>query len=434
MFTERQNLLLALLREQGRTTGDALAATLQVSKRTVYRDLGALIEAGIAIRTEGGPGGGIWIDEPAQTRTAPITAISTTEEGLPSADDGETIEDAIARYERTANPESSPAPEYANREDVGGRDVTAEQPAVPNLPAAESVTEPARELSIDPVAHWFDQAFGKREVTVPVVVEVSRPVEVEEGEDVPPASTVLRSEDAHAGISAPTAAAPAVSVNLAAVVRERIFLDASGWWQEEMPSQMVVDLLQEAIFTNRMMRVQFHASSANDVYAGMGTTVRVIEPYGLVAKAGVWYLVSRQGTHFVADRLSRIATAEQLSGRFERVAGFELETWWSRSGDQFARGNEQYRFTALVRKNRIEFLRMYVGGRVQVDAVDAQWSRARLEVASPEAAVMIVLGLGQDAVVIEPDELPLFVRRAAAGRPLHEVASPARPTPNYALG
>jgi predicted DNA-binding transcriptional regulator YafY len=138
--------------------------------------------------------------------------------------------------------------------------------------------------------------------------------------------------------------------------------------------------------------------------------------------------------HFVADRLSRVASAEQLSGRFERAAGFDLETWWSRTGDQFARGNEQYRFTALVRRNRVEFLRMYVGGRVQVDTVDAQWARARLEVASPEAAVMIVLGLGQDAVVIEPDELPLLVRRAAAGRPLYEATTPHRPTPSYALG
>jgi predicted DNA-binding transcriptional regulator YafY len=424
MFTERQNLLLSLLREQGRTTGDALAATLAVSKRTVYRDLGALIEAGFPIRTEGGPGGGIWLDEPVQASTiltepeptvAEIEPVSRAEDGdyraFPAHTDSVDAEittfafdesDILEDASPVAEPEDSP-------EESGLHEVAEQTPAV------------------DPVSHWFDQAFGRQQVEVLAVTTQTVPVD----DDVPlPTSASARQSQ----IAPVAEGAPPVAVNLAAAVRERIFLDASGWWQEEMPSQVVVDLLQEAIFTNRMMRVQFHATASSDTFAGLGATTRVIEPYGLVAKAGVWYLVSRQGTHFVADRLSRVASAEQLSGRFERATGFDLETWWSRTGDQFARGNEQYRFTALVRRNRVEFLRMYVGGRVQVDNVDAQWARARLEVASPEAAVMIVLGLGQDAVVIEPDELPLLVRRAAAGRPLYEATTPHRPTPSYALG
>lgn len=458
MFTERQNLLLSLLREQGRSTGDTLAATLGVSKRTVYRDLGTLIERGVPIRTEGGPGGGIWIDETAQVSAEqqhPASAVAD------EAD--ETIEEAIARYERSLQAESQ---EEAAQEEVAEAflDEEEDEPVAvavnetaawaqeeshgaavhaeaPEVAASEPASEHVAERAEDSVAHWFDQAFGKRTVSVPVVVQQEQPADDEEIEPEAPVAAISSVPAAAAYTPAPEAvpsatpaAAQPASVNLATVVRERIFLDASGWWQEEMPSQMVVDLLQEAIFTNRMMRVQFHVTPGSDNFAGLGATTRVIEPYGLVAKGGVWYLVSRQGTHFVADRLSRIASAEQLSGRFERAAGFDLETWWSHSGDQFARGNEQYRFTALVRRNRVEFLRMYVGGRLQVDTVDAQWARARLEVASPEAAVMIVLGLGQDAVVIEPDELPLYVRRAAAGRPMYEATVAHRPTPSYALG
>lgn len=449
MFTERQNLLLSLLREQGRSTGDSLAETLNVSKRTIYRDLGALIEAGVPIRTEGGPGGGIWIDEPrpaASTTDNGELETNGEAEAQPEvafdARSGRTItiaeaEEAWLRSQAESNPDAEQPPDD-QPEPQDAPALAAAEPDIAPVDEPAPIEEPApeKEPVHDPIAAWFDAAFGRRATDAPFIAESPRspvpsaPEAPVYSEPAPAASPAA----AHPAVVAPINSTPGLTVNLAATVRERIYVDASGWWQEEMPSQVVVDLLQEAVFTNRVLRVQFHPSGADDGYAGLGATTRVIEPYGLIAKAGVWYLVSRQGSHFVADHLSRIASAEQLEQRFERVSGFDLQTWWNQSGAQFARGNENYRFTALVRKNRVEFLRMYVGGRLQVDTVDAQWARARLEVASPEAAVMIVLGLGQDTVVIEPDDLPLYVRRAAAGRPLHDTSLPARPTPSYALG
>ncbi|MGH3150455.1 MAG: helix-turn-helix transcriptional regulator [Streptosporangiaceae bacterium] len=58
MRADRLLSLVLLLQARGSVTGRDLAAELEVSVRTVYRDLGALAAAGVPVITESGPGGG----------------------------------------------------------------------------------------------------------------------------------------------------------------------------------------------------------------------------------------------------------------------------------------------------------------------------------------------------------------------------------------
>jgi predicted DNA-binding transcriptional regulator YafY len=58
MRADRLLSILLLLQARGRVTAQALAKRLEVSERTIYRDLEALGSAGIPVYAERGPGGG----------------------------------------------------------------------------------------------------------------------------------------------------------------------------------------------------------------------------------------------------------------------------------------------------------------------------------------------------------------------------------------
>ena len=63
MRADRLLSIMLILQGQGKLTAARLAETLEVSRRTVLRDINALTTAGVPVYSESGPGGGVYLDE-----------------------------------------------------------------------------------------------------------------------------------------------------------------------------------------------------------------------------------------------------------------------------------------------------------------------------------------------------------------------------------
>ncbi|MEZ3178406.1 WYL domain-containing protein [Streptomyces pimonensis] len=111
---------------------------------------------------------------------------------------------------------------------------------------------------------------------------------------------------------------------------QRFHLDAPNWFHEPDTPELL-PAVADAVWDDRRITARYRR--------GEHDTERELEPYGLVLKAGVWYLcarVSGQGS-FRVYRIDRFTAVEAGAERFEREPDFDLPAFWEERAEQFAR-------------------------------------------------------------------------------------------------
>jgi predicted DNA-binding transcriptional regulator YafY len=192
-------------------------------------------------------------------------------------------------------------------------------------------------------------------------------------------------------------------------VRSRFLVDSPGWYMqgEDVPYLRQV---ADAVWRSRVLEVRYRRWKApTDVE-------RRLEPYGLVLKAGRWYLVAGPGPRtFRVDQILRLEVRDE---GFAVPDDFDLPGYWQRYQREFEA--RLYRERAVVRVAPDAASRLpgaMASAVAEHGSVDAGgWVRAEVPVESLDHALRAFLALGTDIEVLEP--AALRTRMAATARAL----------------
>ncbi len=195
------------------------------------------------------------------------------------------------------------------------------------------------------------------------------------------------------------AALPPALANQVGQVQSRFHLDAATWYgaADEVPFLQAV---ADAVWRGRALSVRYRRwKEPTDVD-------RRLEPYGVVLKAGRWYLVAGPGSPRTY-RVDQILRLTELEDEFAIPASFDLAVYWQRYKSEFLhrlyRGEATVRLspTALSSLSGPETEAVTRTGSAEPDG----WTRAVLPVESTDFAVRRFLALGPEIEVLGPPQL-----------------------------
>lgn len=184
-------------------------------------------------------------------------------------------------------------------------------------------------------------------------------------------------------------------------MRQRFHLDAPGWYHDGDSSDHL-EAVADAVWHQRILSVR---------YEGWTREVeRRLEPYGLVLKAGKWYLVANAGRGARTYRVNQIRELTVLPETFAWPSDFDLALYWREHIAEFR--TRLHRGEALVRlsPDALELLPHLMGRAVAEAAAagDLQedgWVLARVPIETETHAEREFLRLGAGAEVLEPASL-----------------------------
>jgi predicted DNA-binding transcriptional regulator YafY len=196
---------------------------------------------------------------------------------------------------------------------------------------------------------------------------------------------------------------PALAGQLAATA-DRFHLDPVGWYAQTEDTPFL-PAVADAVWQGAVLRVRYRRwKEPTDVD-------RLIEPYGLVLKAGRWYLVAGPGPRtYRVDQILDLAATED---RCVIPRGFSLAAYWRSHTADFLTGLHQA--DAVVRLSPAAAARQAGPAAAALAATGVTepdgWIRAVLPIESVELAAGAFLS--PDIEVLEPAELRASVAATA---------------------
>jgi predicted DNA-binding transcriptional regulator YafY len=187
-------------------------------------------------------------------------------------------------------------------------------------------------------------------------------------------------------------------------VAERFHLDAPSWYRDADSAPYLAGVAA-AVWDEQVIRIRYLR------WAKPQQITRDVQPYGLVLKAGLWYLVAAAGATKRTYRISRIVDLETLDATFERDTTFDLASYWREYLQRFDQRRQVD--SATIRLSPDAFARLpEVAEPAVVEAARRTtqpdthgWLQVTIPVNEPNEALADLFRLAPDVEIVHPAEL-----------------------------
>jgi len=221
-----------------------------------------------------------------------------------------------------------------------------------------------------------------------------------------PAAAV--SPSAKAALRKLVRALPATFRADAQAAADATMIDPTRWGERDRTRPALVDSLQDAVIARHKVRLTYES-------AGRQRTERLVDPWGLVDKDDVWYLIAGTERGQRTFRVDRIVAAEPTDLAAERPDDFALAEEWRRVVGEVERKRSRTWATVLVEARFVYVLRDQFGRHCVVEGEHAD-GRTRVRLGAPTALDIArhLAGWGALIEVLDPPEIRSILGRIGA--------------------
>lgn len=182
-------------------------------------------------------------------------------------------------------------------------------------------------------------------------------------------------------------------------------IDSTRWGERDRRRPEMVDLLQAAVIRRRKVRLTY-------TNAARERTDRLVDPWGLVDKDDIWYLLAGTERGRRTFRVDRIIEAEPTDRPAERPDDFTLATAWEQVAGEVERRRSRTWATVLIEAGYVPVLRDHFGRHCHTEGeLDGGRVRVRLAAPTPLDIARNLAGWGTTVEVVEPESVQAELAR-----------------------
>jgi predicted DNA-binding transcriptional regulator YafY len=185
-------------------------------------------------------------------------------------------------------------------------------------------------------------------------------------------------------------------------------IDPTRWGERDRPRPEIVDLLQIAVVRRRKVRLTYAGRTREQ-------TERLIDPWGLVDKDDIWYLLAGTERGQRTFRVDRIIKAEPVDQPAERPDDFTLATAWQQVVGEMERRRSRTWATVLIPTRSVPILHSHFGRHCHTEGeLDDGRSQVRIAAPTPLDLARNLAGWGAQVEVVEPRSVQTELARIGA--------------------